>query len=48
MKSEVECSKCFCDSLFHQLGKLDVSGEEKIEISNELHTIFLLVLLIAF
>ena len=35
MKSEVECSKCFCDSLFHQLGKLDVSGEEKIEISKE-------------
>ena len=35
MKSATECGKCFCDSLYHQLGKLDVSDEEKIRISQE-------------
>lgn len=35
MKSEMECAKCFCDSLFHQLGKLDVSPETKIAVTQK-------------
>ena len=35
MKSEMECARCFCDSLFHQLGKLDVSPESKIAVTQK-------------
>ena len=35
MKTEMECIKCFCDSLFHQLGKLELSPEAKTATARE-------------